>query len=282
MAGGIFWLASYPKSGNTWVRIFLENLFRDAVRPVSINELGVAGFGDARIALYERFAGKPLAALDDAALHALRGPIQRYLADQGETSLVKTHNMLYAYEGRPLIHLECTAGAVYIVRNVFDVTVSIARHFDHPVADAVDAVCSPAFRIRTTKSAIFQILGRWSDHYRSWTGVPGFKPLVLRYEDMRSKPLKAFGSVVRHLKLPASQERIARAVRFSSFDEVSRQEREAGFRERARDDHTFFHSGRVGGWRQHLSPDQVGRLIDVHGDVLSELGYLDRRGQPAV
>ena len=282
MAGGILWLASYPKSGNTWVRIFLENLFRNATRPVSINELSVTGFGDAHIPLYERFAGKPVAALDDAALHVLREPIQRHLASRGETSMVKTHNMLGEYDGRPLIHLDCTVGAVYIVRNVFDVTVSIARHFDYPITDVVDAVCSPAFRIRTTSSAIFQILGRWSDHYRSWTSVPGFEPLVLRYEDMRSKPMKAFEMVVRYLKLTASEERIARAVKFSSFEEVSRQEREAGFRERAREDQTFFHSGRVGGWRQHLSSDQIGRLVDVHGDVMRELGYLDKRGRPTV
>lgn len=282
MAGGILWLASYPKSGNTWVRIFLENLFRNAAQPVSINALNVVAFGDAHIPLYERFAGKPIAALDDAALHVLREPIQRHLAGRNETSMVKTHNILGEYEGRPLIHLECTMGAVYIVRNVFDVTVSIARHFNHPIADAVDAVCSPAFRTRTTSSAVFQILGPWSDHYRSWTSVPGFAPLVLRYEDMKAKPLKAFDRVARHLRLPATKERIARAVKFSSFDEVSRQERAAGFRERAREDQVFFHSGQAGGWRRQLSADQVARLIDVHGEVLRELGYLDKQGRPTV
>ena len=71
-------------------------------------------------------------------------------------------------------------------------------------------------------------------------------------------------------------------MKFSSFEEVSRQERAAGFRERARDDQVFFHSGRAGGWRQHLSPDQVERLIDAHGDVLRTLGYLDKQGRPTV
>lgn len=282
MTGGILWLASYPKSGNTWVRIFLENMFRNAARPVSINELSVVGFGDAHVPLYEHFAGKPIAALDDAALHDLREPIQRHLAGRSETSIVKTHNALGEYDGRPLIHLEYTVGAVYIVRNVFDVTVSIARHFGHPIADTVDAVCSPAFRIRTTNSATFQVLGGWSDHYRSWTSVPGFEPLVLRYEDMRSNPMTAFDGVVRYLKLPPNKKRVARAVKFSSFDEVSRQEREAGFRERARQDQAFFHSGRTGGWRQHLSSNQLARLVEVHGPVLRELGYLDKLGRPTV
>jgi len=282
MAGGILWLASYPKSGNTWVRIFLENLFRNPARPVSINDLGVAGFGDAHIPLYERIAGRPIVELDDAALHALRAPIQHHLANRPETSIVKTHNMLGDYEGRPLIHLEHTAGAIYVVRNVFDVTLSFARHYDLSIADAVEAISSPAMRTPTTKAAVFQILGRWSDHYRSWTGVPGFAPLVLRYEDMKAKPIKAFDRVARFLKIPATRDRIAKAVKFSSFEEVARQERESGFRERVRENQTFFHSGRTGGWRTQLTDAQVARLVEVHGEALRELGYLDKQGRPTV
>lgn len=282
MAGGILWLASYPKSGNTWIRIFLENLFRDGARPVSINELNVVGFGDAHIPLYEQIGGRPVAGLDDAAIHLLREPLQRYLANRPDTSIVKTHNMLAEHEGRPLIHLEHSMGAVYIARNVFDVAVSLARHYNLAIADAVEAICSPAMRTPSTGAAVFQILGPWCDHYRSWTGVPGFVPLVVRYEDMKAKPLKTFQKVVKFLKLPAGPARIAKAVKFSSFEEVSRQEQAGGFRERVRDDHVFFHSGRVGGWRQQLTADQVARLIDVHGEVLRELGYLDKQGHPTV
>lgn len=282
MAGGILWLASYPKSGNTWVRIFLENLFRDAAAPVSINELNVVGFGDAHIPLYERIGGRPVAGLDDSAIHALREPLQRFLAGRRETSIAKTHNLLGEYEGRPLIHLEHSMGAIYIARNVFDVTVSLARHYNLSIEDAVEAINSPRMRTPTTGAAVFQVLGRWCDHYRSWTGVDGFEPLVLRYEDMKAKPMKAFDRVVRFLKLPANPGRVAKAIKFSSFDEVSRQERAGGFRERVRDDQMFFHSGRVGGWRQHLTTEQVGRLIDVHGEVLTELGYLDKQGRPTV
>lgn len=282
MAGGILWLASYPKSGNTWVRIFLENLFRDATRPVSINELNVVGFGDAHIPLYEQIGGRPVSSLDDPAIHALREPLQRHLANRPETSIVKTHNILATHDGRPLIHLEHSMGAIYIARNVFDVTVSLARHYNLGIADAVEAICSPAMRTPTTGAAVFQVLGRWCDHYRSWTSVPGFEPLVLRYEDMKAKPLKAFQKVVRFLKLPTGPDRVARAVRFSSFDEVARQERAGGFKERVRPDQVFFHSGRVGGWRQHLSAGQVERLIEVHGEALRELGYLDKQGRPTV
>jgi hypothetical protein len=282
MAGGILWLASYPKSGNTWVRIFIENLFRNAHAPASINDLKVVGFGDAHIPTYERLAMRRIGEMTDRELHALRESVQRDLANRDETSIVKTHNILDVHEGRPLIYPQYTMGGIYIVRNVFDVTVSIARHYNISVSDAVEAICAPGFRTPTTAAAVFQVLGRWCDHYRSWTALPQLSPLVLRYEDLRSKPFKTFGKVVKFLKLPADAERIKRAIRFSNFDEVSSQERAAGFKERVREDQVFFHSGRVGGWRDHLTDDLVGRLVDVHGEVLRELGYLDKQGRPTV
>lgn len=282
MAGGILWLASYPKSGNTWVRIFLENLFRNADRPASINELNVVEFGDSLPKLYEMLARKPFAELTDDEVHALREPLQRHLANRGETSIVKSHNMIGEVRGKPLIHLEYTMGGIYIVRNVFDVTVSLSRHYGTSIEEAVEGICHPTMHGPSNPTAAEQFFGRWCDHYRSWTTVPGFEPLVMRYEDLRAKPLKTFGKVVKFLKLPADEGRIKKAIRFSNFEEVSRQEKAAGFKERVREDQVFFHSGKTGGWRQHLTDAQVARLIEVHGDVLRELGYLDKQGRPTV
>lgn len=282
MAGGILWLASYPKSGNTWVRIFLENLFRNSPEPASINELNVVGFGDALPKLYEMLARRPFADLTDDDINRLREPLQKQLASRPDTSIVKTHNMIGQFQGTPLIRLEYTMGAVYIVRNVFDVTVSLARHYGTSIEGAVEGICQPTMHGPKGPNIAVQYFGRWGDHYRSWTTVPGFEPLVVRYEDLRSKPLKTFAKIVKFLKLPADEQRIKRAIRFSNFEEVSRQEKAGGFKERVRDDQVFFHSGKTGGWRQLLTDEQVGQLIEVHGDVLRELGYLDKQGRPTV
>lgn len=282
MAGGILWLASYPKSGNTWIRIFIENLFRNSREPAKINELNVVGFGDALPRLYEMLANRPFAELSDDDINRLREPLQKHLANRPDTAIVKTHNMVGDYQGTPVIRLEYTMGAIYIVRNVFDVTVSLARHFGTSIDGAVEGISQPTMHTPTGRNVAVQYLGRWCDHYRSWTGVPGLNPLVLRYEDLRSKPFKTFSKVVKFLNLPADPERIKRAIRFSNFDEVSRQEKASGFKERVRDDQVFFHSGQVGGWRQQLTKDHVASLIDVHGEVLRELGYLDKQGRPTV
>jgi hypothetical protein len=283
MSGGILWLASYPKSGNTWVRIFLENLFRNGTAPVSINELNVVAFGDAQRDLYQSLTDRPLDGMSDEELDRLRPLLQQTLAARPETAIVKTHNRIGFVGDVPLISMEHTMGAIYVVRNVFDVAVSFAAHYDGTMEQVVDGLCRDSMHTPTTGAAIVQYLGPWGEHYLSWTrGVAGFEPLVLRYEDLRARPFKEFSRIVKFLKIPAGPDRIKKAIRFSNFEEVSRQEKQRGFRERVRADQTFFREGKVGGWRRSLSEDQVAQLIDVHGDVLRELKYIDKNGKPTV
>lgn len=279
---GILWLASFPKSGNTWLRVFIENLFRNSAEPVSINELGVVRFGDMMGPLYEQLSGKPLQAMSDAELHALREPLQRSWAQQPQTTIVKTHNAIGIHEGRPLIHLELTAGAAYVVRNVFDVTVSYADHYRLTLDDAVEAMTSGLQTTRTSPAAVFQILGTWTDHYRSWHGVDNFTPLTLKYEDMVKSPMKSFGAFMRYLGVPKNPARLKRAIKNSSFSVVSGQENQSGFRERVHQSQKFFRSGGVGGYRALLSDDHVKRLTERHYDLLLELGYVSKSGTPRV
>ena len=275
---GIIWLASYPKSGNTWLRVFIENLFRNTALPANINDLKVVKYGDTMYSLYERVASRQLAGASDAEFHGLRGPVQRFLASQPETTIVKTHNALVAHEGAPLIYLEHTAGAVYVLRNPFDMVVSMAHHYRTSYDDAIRGIASPNHHTPTTPAAIFQILGGWTNHHRSWFGVENFTPLLLRYEDMVRDPTKAFGRFIRYLGLPKNPERLKRAIRNSSFKEVQRQERDSGFKERVHADHKFFRAGGVGRYRDVLDARQIERIINAHGELLIEQGYITKSG----
>lgn len=275
---GIYWLASYPKSGNTWLRIFMENLFRNTTEPASITDLTVVRYADTVHKLYKAAKGQSASELSDAEIHQLREPAQRILASQAETSFVKTHNILARHLGLPLIYPQYTVGATYLVRNPFDMVVSYAHHYDIGLDDAIESICSPYNRVKTSEQSVFQILGTWSQHVQSWTSSPPFKTLVLRYEDMVERPVRTFEKFVRALGLPRNPERLRRAVRHSGFATVAAQEREHGFQERARPDQVFFRSGSVGGWREVLTEQQVGRIIDAHGDVLITHRYMSRNG----
>jgi hypothetical protein len=282
MSGGILWLASYPKSGNTWVRVFLENLFMDGKEPVDINKMSVVQFSDANPGLYDNVLDRSLYNSNDIDIDNLREIFQKTLAQHPDTTIIKTHNLLLHNTLPRIISLNYTMGAIYIVRNVFDVVVSFADHYDMPIDKAVEGISSSTMRTPTTSVAVVQYLGSWSEHYVSWTSVPGFAPLVLRYEDLRTHPFREFSRVVKFLKLPAKPDRIKKAIRFSNFEEVSRQEKHSGFKERVRADQVFFRGGKVGGWRDHLSDRHVQTLIEHHRPVLRALRYLDKSNRPTV
>ena len=250
--------------------------------PAKINELDVVRYNDNSPNLYERCVGHNISTMTDSQLHQYRGAVQSYLGSTSETVFVKSHSALQNYEGKPLIYLEHTVGAVYLLRNPFDMVVSFSDHYRISYDDAIEAIASPSHRVNTTQQGIFQILGGWTNHYKSWFGVENFDPLFIRYEDMVRSPLKTFGRFSKFLGLPKNPERLKRAIRNSSFAEVSKQETMNGFSERSRPDQKFFRAGKVGGYRDILSQSQISRIIDVHGELLLEKGYIWKDGTPRV
>ncbi|MGF1608635.1 MAG: sulfotransferase domain-containing protein [Kiloniellales bacterium] len=278
---GIVWLASYPKSGNTWVRAFLANYQNDAKAAVPINLLPSFSLGDNFLSHYEKYSGKPASSLTMEELEALRPKVHEWFAySRPDNTFVKTHSAVLKVAGRPLITPSATAGAIYVVRNPLDVAVSFAHHYQVSYERAVEALCDERYSLPRTDEQLEQVLSSWSRHVRSWTTAPGLPLHLMRYEDMRRKPAKAFAGLVRFLRLPADHDRLDRAIRFSSFRELQAQEKREKFVESRPDGKAaFFRQGAVGGWRHHLSEELAERLIEANRAVMTELGYMTAAGK---
>lgn len=279
---GILWLASYPKSGNTWLRAFLANLVLGGEAPLGLEAIRRFGWGDMEAPLYEEVAGRKLGALDDMAIHRLRPRVHRLAVERrgGDTLIAKTHNAVTVVGGVPTVTPEVTAAAIYVIRNPLDVVPSYADHFALTLDQAVDAICAERNVLLGTPESVFQVLGNWSFHVRSWTGAPGLTRHVVRYEDMRLKPRETFGGIAAFLGLGADAARVDRAIRFSSFDELARQESETGFAERSTLARRFFRRGEAGGWRRTLDRRHVATIVGHHRAVMRSFGYVDGRGVP--
>jgi hypothetical protein len=183
--------------------------------------------------------------------------------------------------GFPLIAPEATAGAIYIVRNPLDVSVSFAHHFAQTIEKAVTSLCTPEYFMPTAENQIMQHFGSWTQHVNSWTRAPGMVRHVMRYEDMLAKPRETFGAMVTFLGLPSEPERLAKAIEFCSFDELKGQESKGKFKEaRKKDDTPFFRDGKTGGWREVLSAEQVKALIEAHRGTMRRFGYLSDDDEP--
>jgi hypothetical protein len=272
----IVWLASYPKSGNTWTRIFLANYLLDRKEPMPINQVHRIGMGDAIEKAYRMVAQGPFDVASVPQSLALRPRVLAGIVANGaQVNFVKTHNARTRAFGVELIPPALTRSAIYILRNPLDMVLSYARHYGHTPEFAAVAIGRPDNTIAGAAGAVPQFLGSWSEHVRGWARCRDFPVLVLRYEDMIADPQAAFARVLAHIGVPVDPERLARAVRFSSFDELKRQEEQAGFIERSQHSGRFFHSGRAGAWREALPPEAAERIRREHARVMREFGYLD-------
>lgn len=276
---GIYWLASYPKSGNTWLRVFLCNLLADGDAPVDINVLNAGGIASSRAWLDEAL-GIATADLTAEEIDDLRPAVYRWRRNQGGIGYHKIHDAYRLNEqGEPLVSREGTLGALYIVRNPLDVAPSYANHLNSSIDRAIDCMADPQATLgRSARGLAPQVQQRllsWSEHVLSWVDAPGLRCHVMRYEDMQRDALHSFTAAARFLRLPDDPQRVGKAIRFSDFAELQRQERTHGFKERPPHSHGFFRQGRPGDWRERLTPLQVRRIVAQHAGVMRRFGYLD-------
>jgi hypothetical protein len=272
---GIIWLASYPKSGNTWLRSFLHNFLRAADRSYDINKLTDLTAGESMTELYR--AQDPL--LDehytDDHVRELRPLVHRAISQRSpDTVLVKTHNALAEIDGAPLISLDVTAGAIYVVRNPLDVAISFSHHNRTTVDNIVEFMNARAAATTSNATNVYEFYDTWSGHVASWTATSSPTLHVMRYEDMLASPLKSFAGVVKFLGIEAPRRRIEKAVRLSSFQVLKEQERRQGFRERPRAMDAFFREGKAGQWKKVLTTEQVAAIVSAHREQMERFGYV--------
>ena len=272
----IVWLASYPKSGNTWTRIFLANYLVNGDKPVPINQAHRFAMGDAIAKTYTMVAGRPIDIRNtDLTLRLRDHVLNGIVANGADVNFVKTHNKQDKVNGKPLIPLAFTRCSVYIIRNPLDVVLSYARHFGVTAKQAVAAISRQDNVIAATEHTVEQFLGSWSDHVSGWTAEASYPQLVLRYEDLLSEPEEHFGRLLDHIGIPVDGPRLEKAIRFSSFKELSGQEATSAFEEKSHHTKAFFAKGQSGQWKTDLAPELVAQIRLDHQKVMEKYGYND-------
>jgi sulfotransferase family protein len=253
----IVWLASYPKSGNTWVRFMLCNL--------------MFGVQSSAAELGQRIPD----------VHEVQ------ITTGVPGGLFKTHFMYY--DSMPL--RERTAGCLYIVRHPADVLVSnfhyaVRAAGTEPTAAALDRYVEDFLAHRGDPRWARLGMGSWEANVRSWLAETLAFPVIrLRYEDLQRDAMQGAQTLSKSLGLAASPERIAEAVRHSSFERMREieqqdiQDRRVGifykpYLEPAiHAGRRFMRAGTTGDGARTLSDSQRARLADAFGPLLQALGY---------
>jgi hypothetical protein len=273
----IVWLASYPKSGNTWMRSFLSALLTE--KEPDINDMSTGGIFSGKSNL-ERSLDLDPVFLRQGQIEKFRRLSFSYLSDHSDKPLfVKIHDAFTMSEadGLPLVPDGPTKMAVYLIRNPLDVTLSLANHLDKdPDAVIVKFINNPAgeFAGKNTAGHQFsQILLNWSMHVESWKKIPRFAVHFVRYEDLRFNPFQTFRAAVKAMGLEHTDEQIQKAIDSTAFEKLKKKEQESGFAENMNPKSSFFYKGQVGRWKEELSPAQIQRIKEVHEPMMRAFGY---------
>lgn len=273
--GNIVWLASYPKSGNTWLRAFLANLVANRSEPVPLDGLSRYAEDEASPELFSALAGRPSAGLDLGEIAALRPQVHAAIAQRAQgTRFVKSHNMAGSFDGHPLHNWQVSAGAIYVVRNPLDVVVSMTHHFGIGLDEAIERLGDENVATGNDELFVSQVLGSWSLHVKGWADMASERVLVLRYEDLLEKPAKQFAKVAKLVGLGQDRARIERAIRHAGFQSLASREKKHGFIEASGQGTRFFRKGRVNEWREALDREQVQRVVGAHREQMKRFGYV--------
>ena len=281
----VIWLASYPKSGNTWFRVFLTNLLYETIDPANINDLAEASISSSR-KVFDDYTGLSSSDLSFDEIDNLRPEVYKIQSDETNDLLFKkVHDKFYLVEkNKPLFPPEISLGVIYLIRNPLDVLVSFAYHSAKPVNNMISILNNPHFAFcdknDKLQNQLRQIIGTWSDHVQSWTEQKQIPVLVIRYEDMILDTFETFKKAVRFLKIDKNDEQIKTAIHKSDFKILSEQEKENGFKEKMIKSKSFFRKGKIGDWRNYLDDKMKNEIIDNHKDIMIKFEYLDSNSHP--
>lgn len=275
----VVWLASYPKSGNTWFRMFLSNLNSSDGAIKHLNEISKDGIASAAMLFEDELALNPYE-LFDRELELYRPDVYRSFF-QNEVRLnkiqyIKVHDAYILNSNKePIFPADISKCSLYFVRNPHDVCVSYANHGGSAIDVTYRALLNKNFTTRSKiRGQIQQKYLSWGLHYRSWTKQTEIPVKVIRYEDMLSDPYNVFADAVKFIELDYDLERIKRAVDNSSFDKLKKMEQTDGFIEKTAKAKSFFWKGEAGYYKNYLTKEQIDIITDNFRDEMEELGYI--------
>lgn len=283
---GVVWLASYPKSGTTWLRAFLANYQFSGEAPIALDDLADIFIASARD-IFDRVTGIEASDLTPIEIDRYRPWVYERLASENDDPLfIKVHDAWRCNsDGKPLFPASVTTVVIYLIRNPLDVAPSYAHHYGVSIEQAISdmgdealVLAQPGGRL---ERQLYQLLFSWSDHVYSWVDESGLPVHIVRYEDIVRAPEEAFTGILSAAGLLVEPARMQKALEFSRFERLHAQEATEGFKERLPWALApFFRKGKVGSWREELTQEQAWQLIGTHKKVMRRFGYLTEEDEP--
>ena len=276
----IVWIASYPKSGNTYVRSFLSAYYFSENGEFNFDLLKhIKQFPNVE------FFENPLDSVDSASENWIAA--QKKIKENKKALFLKTHNCLGNFKGRPFTTAEYTLGGIYVVRDPRNVLTSVKNHFTFDDNQALKFITNFNTEIKHADSGDFRtwtLLSSWSNHYKSWIKSKNFRKLLIKYEDLENDKYSTFRDIIIFVNALLNRteridkKKLEKAIETTDFNVLKNREKKEGFEEAAyskdKQVKTFFNMGFNNKWKNLLN-DEIRQKVDKEfNSEMKELGYL--------
>ena len=292
----IIWLASYPKSGNTWVRTIInqiifndvksknevfDNLSRIKRYPSKTDIIGLPQIPNTSNLTKEQ----KKVVIDFTVKYWQKS--QENINKNNKTNILKTHNMLckinlentdYSFSD-----LENTLGIIHIVRDPRNILTSLKNHFSiDDDKEALDFIFRENNWIGFRENRIPEFLSSWKSHYNSWKRFPK-NNLLVKYEDLlfdtKNQIIRLKDYFSNFIDIKISEEKIMKIISNTSFENFQKQEKnnrfdENAFSEMLGEKKIFFNLGPKNDWKKILDKETSILIENSFRSELIELGYL--------
>ena len=278
----IIWIASYPKSGNTWVRAMISSLVysNDGVFNFELLKK-IQQFPNRKH--FENFTQK---FQDINELKKFWIAAQNWINLSGEIKFLKTHHINCKIGEHPFTNNNNTLGAIYVVRDPRNLINSFVNHYQIDKKAAKNFITSKASATGGTAGSkqnnVFTILGSWDDHYKSWKKINN-NLLIIKYENLILNPYEEIHRIIRFLEkfinFNYDDNKIKNIIETTSFQKMKKMELDKGFDEAISNEETsnkinFFNLGSENKWQKYLNDDEVNYITNKLSTEMKELGYI--------
>ncbi len=278
----IIWLASYPKSGNTWVRFFINSLlYTEEGKANLYNIANIRSFPKP-----DQFINLVKNINDIKEISQNWTKAQSILNLDKKIKFIKTHNILCKLNGHLFTDFNNTLGAIYIVRDPRNVVTSLKHHFQLDTLENAKNFIFTENTIsgikNTNQNPIPALIGSWQSHYNSWKKFPK-NLLILNYDKILLNPKKEFLKLKKYieriLKFKINKKKFSNSIEECKFKKLQQMEKLGGFSESITDKNTgskkvFFNMGPQNNWRDYLDKNIKDEIENKFKKEMTELGYL--------
>ena len=277
----IIWIASYPKSGNTWVRSFLTAYYFCDNGVFDINKLN-------RIEDYpnKQFFKEQV---KDGEIHNHWDESQKAIVNEKKIKFLKTHNSLITAFGNDFTSPKYSLGVIYIIRDPRNVITSVKNHNDFETYEkALEFMQNENTVISDYKHlknfAKTNIINSWRINYQSWLSNNRYRRMTIKYEDLIRNPnqtlrdLVIFVNTICKFNNGIDLKKLENAIQTTTFEKMQNLENTGEFTESVFSSKTnkkvnFFYLGPKNNWKDKLSKDLINKMNTYYKEDLKRFGY---------